>query len=119
MAGCEGIELAVLPDRLPFARRRLEKWRLTPDATLLRHADLRLASLLTEYADPATDPDRRDALYAEIRARVPQLRRHAPPVSATDPAAEDSPPTETAGDQPPASADTPADSGTEQKNTAD
>ena len=40
-AGCEGIELAVLPDRLPFARRRLEKWRLTPDATLLRHADLR------------------------------------------------------------------------------
>ena len=69
-AGCAGIELLVLPDRTLFLSRKLEKWQLTEDATVLRHAELRVSSLLAEYGNPDVTPERREELKSEIRAAM-------------------------------------------------
>ena len=76
-ANCGGLEIAVIPDRLLFPRKKLEKWQLAPDATVLRHRDLQLANQLAEYAAPDTSPERRDALRAELRAALRQAK-HKP-----------------------------------------
>ena len=74
-AGCAALEILVLPDRLPFFARKPEKWQLTGDATVLRHAELRVSSLLAEYGDPAVSPERREQLKSEIREAVREVKR--------------------------------------------
>ena len=74
-AGCAALELLVLPKHGLFMERKLEKWQVTGDATVLCHAELRVSSLLAEYGSPEVTPERREELKSEIREAMRAVRK--------------------------------------------